>query len=286
MKLNSGRALCGILITGGVLLAGTATAATPESGKIDSANPKVTWTGEVTASWFPSRAVILADAAGESGSVPCEAPTCDTFALEVGEKKDMTIGVSAPENTSGDQLIVRIQQPDGSYTAYVEDSGGDGYVKMKFKGAAPGAWVVDYWNYYTDGPVAYNGFAELAVPAAAAPAPAPAPGPSGPAPAPQQSGTIEAIALDVKVGKASARKLAKKKKLVATVKVSRQARVAGTLKKGKKTVGKGALSAVNGTGKLNIKLSKKLKKGTYALTVSATDGRTSTVKTVKVKVAK
>ena len=302
MPLNPRRAFCGLLITAGAIGAGSAIAAEPGNGKIDSANPRIDWKGEVTASWVPSRAVILADIAGESGSVPCEAPTCDSFALTVGEKKDLTIGVTAPE--PDDQVIFRVQQPDGAYVTTVANADAKGNVIVKFKGAAPGDYVLDYWNYYTTGTQPYAGYAQLAVPAAAAPAPAAdtppnqqqqtpqqgqpgAPQQTGPQPQPTQPN--EAIALNVKVGKASAKKLKKARKLVATVTVSRPATVSGTLKKGKKTVAKGKV-LVKSSGKLKLKIAKKaakkLKKGTYKLVVSATDGRMSTSKTVKVKIRK
>ena len=136
MRLETSRLLCGMMITGGALLAGSATAATPDSGKLDSATPKVSWTGSTTGSWFASRAVILADVAGESGSVPCEAPTCDTFALEVADKKDLTIGIGAAHDAD-EQLIARIKQPWGDY-AFVENAGSNKYLVVKIKNAAPG----------------------------------------------------------------------------------------------------------------------------------------------------
>lgn len=306
MPLNPRRAVCGLLISAGAIAAGTAFAAEPGNGKIDSASPRIDWKGEVTASWVPSRAVILADIAGESGSVPCEAPTCDSFALTVGEKKDLTIGVTAPE--PDDQVVFRVKQPDGAFVTTVANADAKGNVVVKFKGAAPGEYVLDYWNYYTSGTQPYAGYAQLAVPAAAAPAPAADTPPNqqqqapqtgqpaqqqqqtGQQPAPQANTPIEALKLSVKVAKASAKKLKKAKKLKVKVTVSRPATVTATLKKGKKAVGKGKLAIKKSSGTLKLKFAKKaakkLKKGKYVLTVVANDGKTSTSKKVKVKIRK
>ena len=307
MHLNPGRTICGMLITAGAVLAGSAGAATPESGTVNSANPRVDWKGEVTASWTSSRAVILSNAAGQSGHVPCQAPMCDTFKLEVGEKKDLTIGVTSPE--PGDQVILRIKNPAGEYVTTVGDTDSKGFMTVKTKNAAPGPYVIDYWNYYIGGTQEYAGFAQLGVPAAPPPpaggntgggtqnpdphqqAPQGSPPPSGGQAQPQPSAApIQTIALKVKVGKASAKKLKKAKKLSVKVTVSRAATVTGVLKKGKKRIGKGKLVLKKTSGTLKLKISKKvarkLKKGSYKLNVVATDGKTSTSKTVKVKVRK
>jgi hypothetical protein len=275
------RALCGILIAGGVL-AGTAGAATPDKGTVSAAAPKVTWAGQVTASWFTSRAVILT----EDGTVPCEAPTCDTFSLDVADQQNLEIGVSAP--AAADQVILRIQKPDGSYLTTVEDTNSSTYVVVKIKNAAKGTYVIDYWNYYTDGPVDYSGYAQLGS-AAAAPAPTATPAPGGGAPSGgSQPAAKQDLSVSVTAGKASARKLAKTRKLAATVTVSRQvASVTAKLLRGKKVVGSGKLGTTSGTAKLSLKVAKKLKKGTYSLSVVANDGNGVTAaKTIKVKIAK
>src|SRR5687768_2067685 len=48
--------------------------------------------------------------------------------------------------------------------------------------------------------------------------------------------------------------------------------------RGAPVVGRGKLGRTSGTKKLSLKLARKLKKGTYALTVVATAGQTSTTK--------
>lgn len=277
------RATCGILMACGAI-ASTALAATPENGTVSEASPKVTWTSELTASWFASRAVILEQAAGQNGRNPCEAPTCDTFTLNVANQKDLSIGLNGPE--ADDQLIYRITKPDGEYVSGTENAGANGYLVVKIKNAPTGAYLIELWNYYVAS-ATHENYAELAVsnPAPVAPPAGGTPPPSGGS-TPQPT-TVEAINVDVKTGKASARKLARSKKLAATVTVSRPvSSVKAVLKKGSQTVGKGSLGATSGTKKLTLKLSKKLKKGTYSLTVVASDGSTSGTKTIEVKVAK
>jgi hypothetical protein len=284
MTRLSRRALCGILIAGGAF-AGTAGAATPDKGTVSSAAPKVTWAGQVTASWFTSRAVILTG----DGSVPCQAPTCDSFALDVADQQNLEVGVSAPE--AADQVIVRIKKPDGSYLVTTEDTNSSTYVIVKIKNAAKGSYVVDYWNYYTDGPVDYNGYAQLGSAAAAAPAPTTTTTtttPSGGTSGGQQPAAKEDLSLTVKAGKASARKLAKTRKLAASVTVSRPvASISAKLLKGKKVVGTAKAGATSSTAKLSLKVAKKLKQGTYSLAVVADDGKgTTAAKTIKVRVTK
>ena len=289
--------LCGVLVASGALAA-TAVAAEPEAGTVSETAPKVTWTGEVTASWFPSRAVIAENAAGQDGRTPCESPTCDTFTLTVADSKDLSIGADGPgEASDPDQVIIRIKKPDESYLTTIGDASKGKPLVIKFKKAATGDYVVDYWNYYTNATTPYDGFAELSVPP---PAATPAPGGGGTTPPPQSTPTPtptgpsggENIDVKVKVGKASARKLAKARKLAATVTVSRQvAKVTAFLRKGSKLIASGRRGTTTGTAKLTLKLSKKaakkLKKGTYTLAVVADDGRGTTAsKSTKVKVAK
>ena len=280
MNLTKSRVLGGILIAAGAL-GGTAIAATPESGTVSEASPKVTWTSELTGSWFASRPVILEQAAGANGTFPCEAPTCDTFTLTVADQKDLTIGLDGPE--ADDQVIYRITKPDGEYVSGTENAGGNGYLIVKIKGAPKGDYVIEQWNFYT-GSATHENYAELAVAAPAPVAPPATTNTGGGQPTPgAQPGTVEAIDLTVKAGKGSA----KKRKLPVTVTVSRAVtKVTATLTKGKKVVAKGSFGAMSGTKKLNVKLGKKVKKGSYSLTVVATDGKASATKTAKAKVSK
>ena len=92
----------------------------------------------------------------------------------------------------------------------------------------------------------------------------------------------------MKAPKVKARKARKGAKLKVRVTVSREVQsVVATLKKGKKKVGAGKVGRVVRSGTVKVKLSKKLKAGRYALTVSARDARGVVVtRTVAVKVKK
>jgi hypothetical protein len=273
------RVLCGFLIAGG-MLAGTAVAATPESGEVSKAAPKVTWAGQTTGSYFTRvPAAVTAD-----DSVPCEAPSCDTFALKVADSATLTVAadIVQPADNPG-AVTIRIRKPDGSVVVGSSDadavSEGKPF-KMTIKSAPTGDYTVEYWNNFYDGPIDYTASAELAVPPPAVAPPTVAAPPPGPAP-------VEAIGLAVSVPKVSARSLARSRKLAAKVTVSRAVTaVTATLKKGAKKVGAGRLGATSGTAKLTVKTAKKLKPGTYSLVVNATDGKTATAKTVKVTVKK
>jgi hypothetical protein len=270
--------LCGFLIAGG-MLAGTAVAATPESGEVSKAAPKVQWTGQTTGSYFTRvPAAVTAD-----DSVPCEAPSCDTFALKVADSATLTVAadIVQPADNPG-AVTIRIRKPDGSVVVGSSDadavSEGKPF-KMTIKNAPTGDYTVEYWNNFYDGPIDYTASAELAVPPPAI-APPTVAAPAAPAP-------VEAIGLSVSAPKVSARSLAKTRKLAAKVTVSRAVTaVTATLKKGAKKVGAGKLGATSGTAKLTVKTAKKLKPGRYSLVVNATDGTTSTAKTVKVTVRK
>lgn len=306
MSRNHRRAFCGLLIAGGAV-AGTAVAATPENGTVSNASPRIAWAGEVTASWTPSRAVIAENAAGADGTTPCEAPTCDTFKLTVADPNDLSIGADGPgEASDPDQLIIRIKKPDESYLTTIGEGSKGKPLVIKFKKAAKGDYIVDYWNYYVSATTPYDAFAQLGTGTTGAPAGgtdttaggtagggtsggSPGPTPQGPGSAPAARENID---IKVKASKTSARKLKKTRKLTAKVTVSRQvAKITAFLRKGKKVVAKGKRGTTTGTAKLKLKLSKKaakkVRKGKYKLTVVADDGKGTTAsKTIKVRVRK
>ena len=263
-------------------VAGTAVAATPENGTVSESAPKVEWTGETTGG-YASR---MPTAVSGSTETPCEAPSCDTFTLKVEKSANLTVAEALDSESETAAFTMRITKPDGEVIQTDSDPGaasGGKYAKVVIKNAPTGEYVINHYDNSTA--MSFKAYAELAV--AGAPAPAPQPG-GGPAPATQPSTqTVQAIDLQVKAGKASAKKLAKTKKLPITVTVSREVKsITAALKKGSKVVGKGSLGTTSGTKKMNVKLSKKLKKGTYTLSVVATDGTTSTEKVIKVKVKK
>jgi hypothetical protein len=277
MNVKTGRLVCGMLISGAAL-AGTAVAATPEEGSVSKSAPKFEWTGETTGGYLTR----MPTAVSGSEETPCEAPSCDQFALKVADSANLTIAQMLDSESETAGLTLRIIKPDGSVVQEDANSGAAAgkYFKVVIKNAPTGDYTVQHYNNAAD-TMSYSSYAELAVPAAPAPAPA-APVTSPPPPAP-----VEAINLAVATGKASAKKLAKSRSLPVKVTVSREVKsITATLKKGSKTVGKGSLGVTSGTKTLKVKIAKKLKKGTYSLSVLATDGSSSAGKTIKVKVAK
>jgi hypothetical protein len=250
----------------------TAIAAEPSSGKIDKAVPKVEWTGTTVGSFL-----VLNPMANAPAEVPCEAPTCDTFALEVADGPAEIEFANEVEDEDGAIGGIRVEMPDGSVQYADGDSKTGAPFKLKIKNAPNGSYSVGMINNYIDGAQPYKGSAGFVIKPPVATTPAPAPG-TPPAPGGGTGSgtatTAEGITITVKVPKSSAKKLGKKKKLVATVTVSREvASIAGTLKKGAKTIGKGSLGKVTKTAKLSIKVPKKIKAGKYSLTVVAKDGK-------------
>jgi hypothetical protein len=267
----------GAVITG--LLAVGAVAATPESGEVSAAKPKLKWSGETTGSYFARLPV----ASGAAEDAPCESPSCDTFALTVKDQADLTVSGNVPAGTGtgASQVTLRITKPDGSFVVGSGDAEETKPFKLKITNAAPGAYKIDYWNNFFDGPVAYTGTAELAIAAPVAPA---APGPAAPASPPA---TAEDFSFTVKAPKLSAKKVTKAKKFAVPFTVSREvAKVDMQLRQGKKVLAKGAAGRTASSGKVTLK-AKKLKAGSYTLFATATDARgTSVSRTVKLKIKK
>lgn len=242
-----------------------ALAAEPSSGELSTATPRVEWKG--TAGGYGVS--IVADV---NGSFPaCQAPVCDAFDLTVKDSADLTVAITTDDGSGF--TTIEVEAPDGTihYNGGAEDQPTS---VIKIKKAAPGAYVV---RTMTNNPVAsgdaYSGLATLAV----APAPvvvptaAPTPG-TAPAPTPAAAPTIT-----VKRGKYSARR----SRRGLTVALSSTGRVTGlvaTLAKGRKTVGRGKLAALDGNGKVRLKV-KKLKKGTYTLQVRGRSADGATVAT-------
>lgn len=266
-----------ILSGGAAVLVGLAgvtiaQAADPANGTVSKATPKITWTGETIGSYL-----VLNPMANAPEDTPCEAPACDTFALTVADGPvdlELSNEVDDDAATGG----IRVEQPDGTIVYADGDSGTGKPFKLKIKGAKNGAYSVGMINNFIDGPKAYKGGASAlfpgAAPAPATPAPGATPAPSS-GPAPAQSFTVTA--------KAPKKIKAKAKKLAVTVSVSTPVKSAVlTLAKGKKTVATAKSGAFSGTKKFSLKL-KKLKKGSYTLSVQATSNEGVTVvKTLKV----
>lgn len=277
MNLTMRRLLGGLTIAG--VVTGSAVAATPESGTVSTSTPKVEWTGATTAGY----ATRMPTAVSGSTDTPCQAPSCETFTLTVADSANLTVAESIDSDSESAAFTMRIIKPDGEVvqTDAAPGAAANKYVKVVIKNAPVGEYTIEHFdNSATTN--SFKAYAELAVPAPA-PVPVALPEPGGTTEVP----AVQAIDLGVKVGKASAKKLKKSKKLPVTVTVSRAVQsVTAALKKGKKVVAKGSLGATSGTKKLNLKVAKKLKKGTYKLSVVATDGTTAAEKVVKVKVTK
>ena len=297
MSRTPRRVLCGILLAAG--LAGSAVASEPESGTVSSANPRVEWSMTTTGSYF----VRIPVAVSEHEDAPCEAPTCETFALKLAEKANLTIGTGFEDGAGN--FTVRITQGDS--VTYASSTTNDHNrakpFKVSIKNAAAGDYTIDVWNN-ADTEAKTFGFAEIPTTTTTGGGTTGGGTPGGQTGDPQQSGPgtspvpsgggsggVQAINLRVTVGKQSARKLKKARKLKAKVTVSREVTsITAALKKGSKTIGKGKLGRTSGTKSITLKIAKKLarklKKGSYTLNVLATDGKTSTSKTVKFKVRK
>jgi len=255
------RLLC-LLIVSAAALAVPATASEPESGKVSRAAPKTTWEGAVTSfqSWQTYN----------SGMGQCLKPSCDTFGLEVADAGlPLRVTVESGDST----MFVEIVKPDGSKELF----GGETKATFTVKNAPAGSYTINVAQNESTTAV-HKGTAELILPA---PAPAPAPAPV-PGPAPPSAGHGDSPApttLSLKPGRRKGLKLPVKVTASAPV-----TRVAATLLRGSKVVGKGSLARVDRSATLKLKLKGKLRRGTYSLRVSAVDGFGRTVKkTIRLK---
>jgi hypothetical protein len=302
--LTTARRRLAVVATGATLvLSAAAIAATPENSTVSSETPRAAWTGAVTASYAP-RVVTLVT---ESDAVPCEAPYCDTFDLNVAEAgKPLTIGADAPgtDSAAPDQVTLRIYAPDGELTIATGGATAGQPFAVEFEQSQKGTYTVEYMTYYIDGPTDYHGYASLGVPllddgstppppaapqtqAQPQPQPEQPPAEQAPAPAPAPA-PVQALTVDVKAPALSARKLKRSKSFSIPITVSRGvSSVTATLTKGKKVVATGKGGALAGAGKLTVKTAKGLKAGTYKLTLTADDGAgVKAIKTVALKIKK
>ena len=268
------------------LTAAIATAATPSSGKISKDAPSVEWEGTLAES------AVAFNAFNNDDTAPCAPPACDTFALEVADgpaNVELTINLQRTGDTGDADGGFRVTDPDGKITWVSGPSGPDKAFKAVLKNAKSGAYTVDVVDSFVGTPGTYKAKATLLVPGASSTAPPPANNPVNP----QQPGPAQPAeplpTLTVKAGKASARKLAKARKLVVRVSTSAPlTKLAAVMRKGKKSVAKGKLGSLSSSGKLTIKLpKKKLKPGSYSITVQGLDSQGRTVSGLtKVKVAR
>ena len=121
-------------------LPATASAATPASGTVSPTSPTVAWSGSLSGGYVTYAAMVVGNAAGLVGAVPCLPLTCDSFALTVsGADQDLVIGATSPDT---DIVTVRLTAPDGSVT-YDDGFAEPAATTVTIEGAEPGTWHVD-----------------------------------------------------------------------------------------------------------------------------------------------
>src|SRR4051812_3648319 len=117
-----------------LLLPAAASAATPDKGTVSAASPKVTWKGTLEHPY----ADHLAYNYEPSGTLPCDAPQCDTFTLDVADSADLAIVVQSEQTPD---MSLRIQKPDGSWTYYDGWSDSAKPTTVKIKKAPTGTYT-------------------------------------------------------------------------------------------------------------------------------------------------
>jgi hypothetical protein len=263
------------------LAAPAAPAATPDSGSIGISSPKVSWQGADFAGAYASHLAFIAnDAAGQEPD--CTSGTCDTFKLTIADgPHDVLFQLVSQESES---VSLWLQKPDGSHLYYNGNT--NPTTKLKIKKLAAGEYTL-YITTNVYGTSTYTGSAEITD----APAAVPVTAPTVNTPPTQAAPTAEAhpVTLCARAAKASAKKLSRSHKLTVGLAASGPlSAVKATLAKGKKRIGTGALAKLANSGKLVLKLTgKKVKAGTYVLTVSGKDAEGHVVSsTTKVKVTR
>ena len=165
-------------------------AAEPEAGTVSAASPKVQWTGTLQNPYLLHNLYNYEGATlGAAGTLPCEAPMCDTFTLDVADGGvDLLLELASEQSPD---ISLRVQDPSGTWTYYDGWSDGAPVTKVRLKKAPKGTYVINVVArvFGSTNPTAvqdtaeYKGSAALLVPPAA-PAPLPAaPVPAAPAPA-------------------------------------------------------------------------------------------------------
>lgn len=244
-----------------------APAAEPSGGAVSFASPSVTWTGESSYGFLTTFSQIVINLTGEKQ--PCQAPSCDTFLLEVKDVGDLQVEVTADSSIT----YLQIEKPDGSvvYNEGVEIEGEepDPVTRLRIKRAPTGTYKVEAAvnDVY---PAAIEGRATLIAP------PAPVVAPPAPAAAPEPA---PAASVFTRVGRLSARRLARTRRLPLTLHATApltSVRLALTARR--RTVATGRLARLEGTRKHALRLKRKLKPGRYRLTVSGRDGTGRTVR--------
>jgi hypothetical protein len=295
MKLTTRLAMTAAVV--GVAAAPGAQAATPENGTISASTPKVAWSGSLNNAWVTWNAWFL------DPSAPCAHSTqCDQFDLKLATDGDLVFRAASDatyDDGSVPSVGIRIEKPDGEIVYGYGDGGTDKPLEVAVDGAEAGDYVVHVTEATaavgTDPSIGYTANAELlGAQAPAAPAPPappavdqPAP-PAAAAPAAEQradSSAVSAFTLTAKAPSVSARKAKKSKSFSVKVTTSRAIQgLTATLKKGKKTVGTGKVTAFGGNGAVKVRVPKNLKAGTYQLVLTGTDGGMNVSRTLTLKI--
>lgn len=190
------RRLTAVLLTA-LAVPASAQAATPESGTVSAASPKVAWEGTVqNGILFHNTYFYEGTTLAAGGTLPCQAPGCDTFTLENADgASDLNLELASEQSPD---ISLRIQDPSGTWTYHNGWNDSSPVTRVKLKKAPKGTYVINVVirRLGTTNPTAvddtsdYKATAALAVapppvaaPAPPAAAPAPAPAPAQPAPA-------------------------------------------------------------------------------------------------------
>ena len=277
---------------GAGLIATGATAATPASGTIGKASPKIKYTGNFVAEnaykWYQ---VWEADPSVDCGT------DCDKYALKVTDpgKLVLKFELGVVGDTGNGYLGIKIQYPNGDYSFDRLESAPKAPAAVTIAKAEAGDYEISIVSNLiccgSQSVTSTGDWSDPNAPATSDPAPSETPAPSGggggSTPPSTQPAAPAAFTVDAKAGKVSAKK-AKKGKSISVKATSSRAieRMTLTLKKGSKTVGTATKAPFPGSATMKVKLSKALKKGTYTLVVAGQDGSTTSAKTIKVKVTK
>lgn len=210
------------------MLPASASAATPESGSVSAASPKVEWAGTVQNGVLFHNTFFYEPA----GTLPCQAPGCDTFTLR-NEDGTADVLLELASEQSPD-ISLRIKDPSGTWTYHNGWNDSAPTTKVRLKKAPKGEYVINVVirRLGTTNPTAvddtsdYKGTATLLVPppapvvvaapvAAPAPAPAAAPKPAAKKRKPSARAACQKKAKRIKnkrKRKAAMRRCAKKKR--------------------------------------------------------------------------
>ena len=129
-----------LIITAAALalaLPATVSAATPETATVSAASPKAGWTGTIQGGILFHNTYNYEPA----GTLPCQAPGCDTFTLQNAEgNADLLIEVASEQSPD---ISLRIQDPSGTWTYHNGWSDSTPATKVRLKKAPKGTYVIN-----------------------------------------------------------------------------------------------------------------------------------------------